>query len=399
MSDEKKKAASARVSVNEFVDDDDALLRELVMDEIERKKPGYAPKNTAKNNGDEEEEEEVGSWMLYEYDEQTTEANTAQEEFRRLQVLRSYCALDIQDESIDRLTRTATLTFGVTGAWVCLVDFRRIVYFSKHGMGDLHILPRADRFACAHSIQYRTDRVYVVPDMSKDRLYEHVDFVAEAPYMKFYASAPLISPEGFRIGTFGLIDDKARPDGIDEGVKDALVDYAAVAVKILSDHRFKVRIQEKMTKAIAVTSHHLVTPLSGLQLSLSLLKEDGQGSESNFTEQQRDMIATAETCSTAMSRVTRSAFADLRAEMLPANPVRAASGQASSPRDILPDCLVNVLVDRINEVSRTISLKLRHVAPPFSDLSMRDVDCEFYAQQCAIRDADRPVCSRSCWLR
>ena len=36
MSDEKKKAASARVSVNEFVDDDDALLRELVMDEIEQ---------------------------------------------------------------------------------------------------------------------------------------------------------------------------------------------------------------------------------------------------------------------------------------------------------------------------------------------------------------------------
>ena len=183
MSD-KNPSSSPRLSVEDF-ENDSALLRELVMDEMEINQPRF----TRSNSSAEEAEEEVGNWMLYEYDEQTTEASSANEEFRRLQVLRSYCALDIQEESIDRLTRTAAMTFGVTGAWVCLVDFRRIVYFSKHGLDDLHILPRVDRYACAHAIQYRADRAYVVPDMSKNHLYENMEFVSQPPYMKFYASA------------------------------------------------------------------------------------------------------------------------------------------------------------------------------------------------------------------
>ena len=180
---EPKKAPSSHVSVTDF-ENDNALLQELVIDEIERNHPGYA-----RSKSIEEEEEEIGNWMLYEFDEQTAEATTASEEFRRLQVLRSYCALDIQEESIDHLTRTAAMTFGVTGAWVCLVDFRRIVYLSKHGMDDLHILPRVDRYAFAHAIQYRADRAYVVPDMSKNRLYEKLELVCQPPFMKFYASA------------------------------------------------------------------------------------------------------------------------------------------------------------------------------------------------------------------
>lgn len=185
MSDDKPQpTAGSRISVNDF-ENDSALLQELVMDEIGRNRPGFSRSSSFLEEG----EEELGNWMLYEYDEQTTEATTANEEFRRLQVLRSYCALDIQEESIDRLTRTAALTFDVKGAWVCLVDFRRIVYFSKHGLDDLHVLPRLDRYACAHAIQYRADRAYVVPDMSKNRLYENVEYVVQPPYMKFYASA------------------------------------------------------------------------------------------------------------------------------------------------------------------------------------------------------------------
>ena len=109
-----------------------------------------------------------------------------------------------------------------------------------------------------------------------------------------------------------------------------------------------------MAKAVAITSHDLVTPLSGLQLSLSLLKEDGQGEESNFSQEQREMIATAETCSSAMSQVTRSAFADLRSEMM-SNIATATSTVVSSrpesPSEGLPDCSIRILIDRINEVS------------------------------------------------
>ena len=335
------------------------LLPEIIMSD--QKAPRVSVKDCESDDAPaataaaQEEDDEIGSWMLYEYDEQTTEANTAHEEFRRLQVLRSYCALDIQDGSIDRLTRTACLTFGVSGAWVCLVDFRRIVYFSKHGIVEgLDILPRLDRYACAHAIQYRGDRVYVVPDMSQNSLFQNMEFVSHPPHMNFYAAAPLISPEGFRIGIFGLVDQAQRPQGFTEDEKDALVDYAALAVKILADHRFKVSIREKMTKAIAITSHHLVTPLSGLQLSLSLLKEDGQGTESNFSEQQKEMIATAETCSSAMSRITRTAFADLRTEMTARTSTStgtvAICSRPSSPSRVLPDCSVRVLIDRINEV-------------------------------------------------
>jgi hypothetical protein len=339
-------ASSPRESVNDFNSDED-LLNELVMDEITATRPTSGAPIPAAGNAQPRETEE-GSWMLYEYDAQTTEAVTAYDEFRRLQVLRSYCALDIRDETIDRLTRTAALTFGVAGAWVCLVDFKRIVYFSTHGLDGLDVIPRLGRYGCAHAIQFRADRCYVVPDMSTNSLYEDMEFVNQAPFMKFYASAPLLSPEGFRIGTFGLIDPGARPGGLDDGEKEALVDYAAVAMKLLADHRFKIRTREKMARAIAVTSHHMVTPLCGLQLSLSLLKEDGQGEQSNFTAQQKDIIATAEHCSSVMSRICRRAFADVRTEMKFAALEGCDRPSSSSPSR--PECSITSLIDQINQV-------------------------------------------------
>lgn len=140
-----------------------------------------------------------------------------------------------------------------------------------------------------------------------------------------------------------------------------------------------------MAKAVAITSHDLVTPLSGLQLSLSLLKEDGQGAESSFSEEQREMIATAETCSSAMSRVTRSAFADLRSEIM-SNITTTATTVPSSRPDVLPDCSIRTLIDRINEVSHVIRVDIASFAwvDSHSCACVSLLDGEFNAKMCSI---------------
>jgi diguanylate cyclase (GGDEF)-like protein/PAS domain S-box-containing protein len=128
-------------------------------------------------------------------------------EAQRLAALRRYAVLDTRPEaSFDELVRLAAELCETPMAFVSLVDAER--EFFKAAVGtDLRESPRDISF-CGHAIN--TDGVFVVPDALADPRFEENPNVAGGPNVRFYAGAPLVTPDGYVIGELCVKDTKPR---------------------------------------------------------------------------------------------------------------------------------------------------------------------------------------------
>ena len=148
------------------------------------------------------------------------------DESRRLATLRQYGLLDTPaDERFDRLTRAAATLFGTPMALVTLIDRKRQWFKSRIGMASSET-PRDIAF-CNHTIQ--DDGVTVVLDATKDPRFSSNPLVTGAPHIRFYAGAPLIAPNGSRIGSLCILDTAPR-DHFPEAERHELARLAQLVV-------------------------------------------------------------------------------------------------------------------------------------------------------------------------
>ena len=70
----------------------------------------------------------------------------------------------------------------------------------------------------------------VVPDATKDDRFKDNPLVVGGPKIRFYAGAPLVTPEGEKIGSFCVIDFVPHPEGLTRAQCDRLEMFATEAV-------------------------------------------------------------------------------------------------------------------------------------------------------------------------
>lgn len=123
-----------------------------------------------------------------------------EEELQRLLVLKSYLILDAErEEAFERLTALGGRIFNVPICLVSLVDIGRQWFMSNMGLGLCRQTNRRVAF-CAHAIQLKPGlNTLVVRDARTDFRFQDSPLVLGPPFIRFYAGAPLISPEGFKV--------------------------------------------------------------------------------------------------------------------------------------------------------------------------------------------------------
>jgi GAF domain-containing protein len=128
-------------------------------------------------------------------------------EVRRLKVLWQYDVLDTVPEAVfDDLTELAARICEAPIALISLIDEDRQWFKAKVGV-TVNETSRDISF-CAHAIK-QTD-LFIIPDATQDLRFANNPLVTSDPKIRFYAGAPLITPDGYALGTLCVIDKVPR---------------------------------------------------------------------------------------------------------------------------------------------------------------------------------------------
>jgi len=131
----------------------------------------------------------------------------ATDESARLAALRSYRILDTDPEQgLDDLALLASQICGTPIAAISLIDDARQWFKSKVGF-SFDEVARSVAF-CTHTMAQMA--MLIVPDALKDERFRNNPLVTGEPHVRFYAGAPLITPDGHALGTLCVVDRVPR---------------------------------------------------------------------------------------------------------------------------------------------------------------------------------------------
>ncbi|MBD2531233.1 GAF domain-containing sensor histidine kinase [Nostoc flagelliforme FACHB-838] len=202
----------------------------------------------------------------------------------RLQALHQYKILDtICEAAFDELTRLAAQICGTPIALISLIDESRQWFKSKVGL-DSESTSR-DLAFCAHAI-LQPHETLIISDTLLDQRFATNPLVTSDPCIRFYAGAPLITPEGDALGTLCVIDHVPRQMNSEQLEALQALSRQVMAQMELKRNLYKLeRITSNEHKQIeyliSALSHDLRTPLLATRGTLYAMLGGAFGSVSD----------------------------------------------------------------------------------------------------------------------
>lgn len=194
------------------------------------------------------------------------EEDARMEELRRYQILDSWPA-----PGFDNITSLVCKLLDVPISLVSLVDENRQWFKSACGI-DAQETPR-DMAFCSHAIW--NNEPLVILDTHEDDRFCGNPLVTGEPYIRFYAGAPLITSNGYRLGTLCAIDMNPHAGLSDKDVA-TLQHLSEVIVDEIELHYSNIQLESlSQTKSnfLATMSHEIRTPMNGIIGMTSMLKK------------------------------------------------------------------------------------------------------------------------------
>lgn len=171
-------------------------------------------------------------------------------EAQRLAALRRYQILDTPPEdAFDRITRLVSHLLDVPIALITLLDHERQWFKSCIGL-DTRETSREVAF-CAYNLH--DEEIMVVEDATRDERFADNPLVTGDPGIRFYAGAPLVTPDGHVLGSVCALD--TEPRSISEAEAERLRDLAAMVVdklELRATRHHRTDILESITNAFYV---------------------------------------------------------------------------------------------------------------------------------------------------
>ncbi|CAB9516803.1 GAF [Seminavis robusta] len=202
--------------------------------------------------------DESWDWTLSDYDEERSEPQQISHEVKRLMNVQTFDHMIERDDdpttastraTLDRLTAMGQRLLKVPICAVNLMDIGRSYIMSNAGLGKTVTESGRKETWCNHTLQYKGDHM-IVPDATKDWRFCKSPHVTGPYHLRFYASTPMVSPEGFRVGTFCVMGCEAKPNGFTEEETATFLDLGKLAGDALIQGRHNRRSRKAMEAAV-----------------------------------------------------------------------------------------------------------------------------------------------------
>jgi len=175
-------------------------------------------------------------------------APSPRNEAERLAALRECAVLDTPPEEIfEDIPRLASYICGTSIALVSLVDAARLWFKAKVGLA-IDEVPR-EATLCAQAIL--KSELFIVNDTFQDERFATSPLVLSEPHIRFYAGAPLITSDGYALGTLCVIDRVPRElnDKQQEALR-ALARQTVTQLELRRNARALAEINQKLDREI-----------------------------------------------------------------------------------------------------------------------------------------------------
>ncbi|GAO50031.1 hypothetical protein G7K_4166-t1 [Saitoella complicata NRRL Y-17804] len=158
---------------------------------------------------------------------------------------------------LDKFSRLARILLDCDFAFIQFMDEKYQVTASEASpeaqgwIPRMNITPRAVSI-CSHTLlRKERDKLFVIPDLSKDWRFKNRSWVTGAPHARFYCGAPLFSHSGHALGVICVFDSKARQLSTDR--EQAFLDLATMVMHELELKREQALLETKtkMQKSIS----------------------------------------------------------------------------------------------------------------------------------------------------
>ncbi|MEM9149176.1 MAG: EAL domain-containing protein [Cyanobacteria bacterium P01_F01_bin.3] len=217
-----------------------------------------------------------------------TVAPISAKETLRLAKLYEYDILDtLSETTYDDITALAAHICQTPTALVSLVDINRQWFKSRVGT-EVQETPRSMAF-CAHTIQ--GEDVMIVEDTHLDPTFRDNPLVTGPPHIRFYAGAPLITPDGHALGSLCVLDYQPHHLTADQIQALQVLSHQVIAqIELsyqrhqlkLSNHQLERRVKER-TASLSSSLHRL------LAAQTTLLKREASSRHSALHDPLTDL--------------------------------------------------------------------------------------------------------------
>jgi len=287
---------------------------------------------------------------------------------QRIAVLKKHKILDTPaEDAFDSIVKLATEIFEVPMALISFVDSENVFHKANVGMENIHHCSRGISL-CALSILNKD--VTVFEDAENEDSLSSNPLVTGDFGLKFYAGAPLITPDGYTIGTICILDNKTRSfESEDEKVLKGLSQVVMGALDLRMNLVNQIE-KQKIAEELLIKTEAEQYALNELQMEsneeLAVINEE-------LTAANEELVSSYDKLKTISERLgeSESRFRN----MIDQSPVAM---MVTSGKDLVVDAINPVMLEILGNNYRILGKPIFDAMPELATQGFRELIYEVY---------------------